>query len=86
MCEDPVVLLKTCNYEGSEAFTSVPLKSTVFREVTSCSAVDVSLRFRVPFCLLLLVSCFTYSLTLKVEEVRPSETSVDFYMTLHPRR
>jgi hypothetical protein len=73
MCEDPVMLLQTYDYGiHIGAFEeNCLLESNVLYKRRS-------LTLQNSFCLLLLVSCFTYSSTLKLEEVRPSEKSVDF--------
>jgi hypothetical protein len=78
-------------FVGFEVFTAVIAKSYIFWDVTLYSTVKVSRRFRGTYCLhlqqsstcclLLLVSCLTYSSTLKMEAVHCSETSVDFHRT-----
>jgi hypothetical protein len=60
------------------------MKSIILFDITPCGLVEVHRNFKETYhfhraSCFLLISCFIYSLTLKIETVRSCETSVDFY-------
>jgi hypothetical protein len=82
-----VMLLDTLYFVGSEELTETTMKSCIFLDIIPCNPLKVNRRFGGKYGRHLFSACFvlisflTYSHTLKIEAIRLSETSVDFYWT-----